>query len=101
MAASEVEVEVSVVGTPPGSELIVAPKWWEVLLKSWSVYVAGLGLVLPELADLVLSNLDSLPLSPEKKMWIRVGALALVIVLRPIPQRSLRKSPETLERKTP
>lgn len=87
----EKKIEVVV---PANREVVVAPKWWEVLFRSWSVYVAGLGLVLPELVDFVLANLDSLPLSQESKMWIRVGALALVIILRPIPQRSLRKSPE-------
>lgn len=89
MAASEVKIEVKV---PPDAEVIIAPKWWEILLHSWSVWVAGLGVVAPEAIDVLLRNLDSLPLSAENKMWIRVGALVLVVILRPIPQRSLRKT---------
>lgn len=80
-----------IVAAPAGADVIIAPKWYEVLLKSWAVWVAGLGLAVPELADLLLQNLDRLPLTDTAKMWMRMGALALVIIVRPIPQRSLRK----------
>ena len=72
----------------PG-DLVVQPSPAEVAKKSWTSWLAYLGLAAPELLDLVLKFLDTTPLTPETKNWIRFGALALIAILRPIPQRSL------------
>lgn len=67
---------------------------WKSLWRAWSMRIAALGLVLPELLQFIADNTDSIPsLSPEKKNLIRVVALALVIVLRPIRQTALATPP--------
>lgn len=72
----------------PG-DLVVQPAPMDVAKKSWTSWVSYLGLVAPELIDLALKFLDASPLAPETKNWMRFGALALIAVLRPIPQKNL------------
>lgn len=60
---------------------------WKALWKSWSMQLAAVGLLLPELLQLLADNSDLLPwLDPGWKSLIRVAALAGVILLRPIKQ---------------
>ena len=63
---------------------------WHRLWKSWSVMVALLGAVLPELLQLVADNTDLMPwLTSGDKSTIRLACLVLVVVLRPIQQKSM------------
>lgn len=68
---------------------MLVANWKEVLAKSWAVWAAAAGLALPELLQFVADHSDSLPLAPEWKTYIRLACLALVIVVRPLAQRSL------------
>lgn len=70
---------------------MLVANWKEVLLKSWTVWSAAAGLALPELLELLLANMDVLPLTDEWKSYVRVAALALVILLRPVQQKSLHR----------
>ena len=59
--------------------------------RSWSWIAASIGLVLPELLSLVASNSDLIPyLDAEVTDAIRLVCLALVVILRPIPQKAMR-----------
>ena len=63
---------------------------WHKLWKSWSVMVALLGAVLPELLQLLADNTDLMPwLTAGDKSGIRLTCLILVVVLRPIQQQSM------------
>jgi hypothetical protein len=65
---------------------MVVPKFW----RSWSWLVASFGVVLPELLQVVADNSDLIPLiDTETKSAIRLVALLLVVLLRPIAQRSM------------
>ena len=55
---------------------MLVPKFWE----SWSWLVASSAVVLPELLQVI---------EPEWKSAIRLVALVLVVILRPIPQKRL------------
>lgn len=71
--------------------------WKQILAKSWSMWAAFVGLVLPDLVSLVLTNLNDLPLSPEYKNYARLACLALVIVLRPMHQTKVAKGEAAVE----
>lgn len=61
--------------------------WWQNFYKLWSVQVAALGLMLPELLQLLADNSAFLPHFDENaKSLIRMLCLAAVIVLRGIRQ---------------
>lgn len=63
---------------------------WRNLWRAWSMQLAALGLVLPELLQLVADNTSLLSgMNDGWKAVIRVACLAGVIVLRPIQQRAL------------
>ncbi len=63
---------------------------WKSLWRAWSVWAAAIGLVLPEVLELLAEHVDSLPMLDDgHKSLIRVGCLIAVVVLRPIRQRSL------------
>lgn len=60
------------------------------LWKSWSMQLAALGLLLPELLQLIADNSDSLPwLDSGWKSAIRVACLIGVILTRPIQQKAV------------
>jgi hypothetical protein len=65
---------------------MLVKNWKDVMLQSWAVRAAAAGIALPELAQLVLANLASLPLSADAKEWVRIVCLVLVILLRPVNQ---------------
>lgn len=68
---------------------MLVSNWKEVLLKSWAIWVAAIGLALPELLEFLANNSDTLPLTDEWKSTVRTVALALVIVARVVQQKSL------------
>lgn len=71
--------------------------WKTILFKSWSMWLAFAGLVLPDLVSFVLNNLNDFPLSDGVKNYTRLGCLALVIVLRPMHQTKVRKDEAAVE----
>ncbi len=71
--------------------------WPEILKKSWSMWIAFAGLVLPDLVSLVLTHLDDLTLSPNVKNYTRLVCLGLVIVLRPMHQVKVQPGQDVVE----
>ena len=66
---------------------------WRSLWKAWSMQLAAVGVVLPELLELVATNADSLSwLDEGVKNTIRLVCLMGVVLLRPIKQESVRSS---------
>lgn len=66
---------------------------WRSLWKAWSMQLAAIGVVLPELLELVATNADSLSwLDEGVKNTIRLVCLMGVVLLRPIKQESVRNS---------
>lgn len=62
-------------------------KNWKALWKSWSMQFAALGLVLPEVLQIVADNTDQLSfLDGGYKSGIRLACLIGVILFRPIKQ---------------
>jgi hypothetical protein len=63
------------------------PNFW----KSWSWLVASVGVVLPEALQMFADHSSLIPfIDAEYKDAIRLIALVLVVMLRPIPQKALR-----------
>ena len=63
---------------------------WRGLWKSWSLIVAVIGAVVPELLQLVADNTDLMPwLDTSLKSAIRLACLVLVVLVRPIRQLSM------------
>lgn len=61
--------------------------WWINFYKLWSVQVAALGLLLPEILQLLADNSSVVPYFDEAtKSFIRVVCLILVILLRGVKQ---------------
>jgi hypothetical protein len=70
--------------------------WWSVMWRAWSMRVAALGLVLPEVLQFIADNTDMLTsLDAGYKSIIRMVALVLVILLRPLRQQSLSNPPSS------
>lgn len=68
---------------------------WRNLWRAWSIQAAALGLLLPELLQLVADNTDVLTgFGAGWKSAIRMTALVGVILLRPIRQAALTPAPE-------
>lgn len=58
--------------------------------KSWSWIAASVGLALPEVLSLIAEHSALIPsVAPEYEDAIRLACLVLVVLLRPIKQRSL------------
>ena len=63
---------------------------WKKLWKSWSIWAAGLGAISPELLQLAADHTDLMPWFDDGyKSGIRLACLVLVVVLRPIKQKSI------------
>lgn len=68
---------------------------WKTLWKSLVMWAAALGLALPELLQFIAENSQAFPgISDSTKTWIRIIALGLVIVFRPIKQPSVSGPPK-------
>lgn len=58
--------------------------------KSWSWIAASIGVLLPEVLQILADHSSLIPfIDAEYKDAIRLVALVLVVMLRPIPQKSL------------
>jgi hypothetical protein len=68
---------------------------WLHLWKSLVMWSAGVGLVLPEILQLIADQTQAMTgLDADTKNWIRIVCLALVIVFRPIKQPSVSNPPK-------
>lgn len=64
--------------------------WKEVLRHAWSIWAAVGGIVTPELVQLLADNVGLLPGFDEgSKNTIRMVALVLVVLLRPVDQKKV------------
>ena len=64
---------------------------WKKLWRAWSVQVAALGVLLPEVLGVIAENSHYLPwLDDEIKAAIRIGCLVAVPLVRAIQQRPLQ-----------
>lgn len=72
---------------------MLVANWKEVLLKSATVWVAAIGLALPELLQFLADHNDMLPFSPEWKNYIRAAVLLLIPMVRIVRQQSLHEPP--------
>jgi hypothetical protein len=67
---------------------------WKQLLKSWVIWAAGFGIVIPDLLQLIADNTDLLWwFDAGYKSGIRLACLVAIVVLRPIYQPSLHPEP--------
>ena len=65
---------------------MMVKSWW----KSWSLWAAAVGVALPEILQLIADNTSLLVfLPPEWHGVIRLVALILVLILRPIKQKNM------------
>lgn len=63
---------------------------WKSLWKSFVMWAASMGLVLPEILQFIADQSSSFTgFDDGTKNWIRIVCLALVIVFRPIKQPSM------------
>jgi len=68
---------------------------WRTLWKSLVMWAAGVGLVLPEILQLIADQTQAMSgLDADTKNWIRIVCLVLVIVFRPIKQPSISQPKE-------
>lgn len=65
---------------------MLVSNWKTVLAKSFTVWLAVAAVVLPE----ILARIDSLPLTPERKEWLRLVLIALIPFVRIVQQQSLQ-----------
>lgn len=67
---------------------------WRRLWRSWTIWAAGLGVLAPDVLQLIADNSDALPwLDDGYKSGIRLACLVAVLVLRPIKQQALEGKP--------
>lgn len=63
---------------------------WHKLAKAWSMQVAALGVVAPDVLNLVAENINGVALLDDGlKSTIRLVCLVAVVLLRPIKQGSV------------
>lgn len=65
---------------------------WKKLWKAWTIQLAALGIVLPDLLQVLADNSDLMPwFDASTKSSLRLACLILIVVLRPIQQKALAK----------
>lgn len=63
---------------------------WEKLWKAWSMRFAAIGIVLPDLMQLIADNSNELPwFDGSMKSGIRLACLVAVVLARPVKQKEL------------
>ena len=72
---------------------------WRQLWRAWSVQLAAVGIVLPEVLQLIVENIDALGgFDGSTKNAIRLACLVGVVLLRPVKQGALAEpAPESLK----
>ena len=65
---------------------------WKSLWRSWSMQLAAAGILLPDLLQVIADNSALLPWFDDgMKSGLRLACLILIVLLRPIKQKSLAK----------
>lgn len=65
---------------------------WKRLWRAWTMWAAGVGIVLPDLLNIVAENIDGVALlDAGHKSLIRLACLVAVVLLRPIQQPALKE----------
>ena len=65
---------------------------WKKLWKAWTIQLAALGIVLPDLLQVLADNSSLMPWFDDgTKSALRLACLILIVVLRPIQQKALTK----------
>lgn len=65
--------------------------WRSVLLRAWSIRLAALGIVSPEVLQLIADNTGSMDwLDGSTKSMIRLACLVGVVLLRPVKQKEMQ-----------
>lgn len=63
---------------------------WRTLYRAWSIRIAALGVVLPEVLQIIADNTDSLEwLDSGYKSGIRLVCLIGVVLARPVKQKEI------------
>lgn len=66
--------------------------WRQVLMRSWTVWLAAIGAFLPEVLEIAAENIASVPLLDDgQKSIIRLVCLVLIPMARVIRQPSVPK----------
>lgn len=61
--------------------------WKSIMLRAWTIRLAALGIISPEVLQLIADNTDSLEwLDGSTKSLIRLACLVGVVLLRPVKQ---------------
>jgi hypothetical protein len=64
---------------------------WRKLWKSWTVMLATAGIFIPDILQIVAENIEGIPLiDAGHKSLIRLACLILIVLLRPVQQKSLK-----------
>lgn len=65
---------------------------WKSLWKAWSVQLAAAGILLPDLLQVIADNSALIPWFDDgMKSGLRLACLILIVLLRPVKQKSLEK----------
>jgi hypothetical protein len=62
---------------------------WRRLWRAWSVRFAAIGIIVPELLQLIADNADSLGWLKDWTGTVRLVCLVLVLLLRPVKQEAV------------
>ena len=63
---------------------------WQKLHRAWSMRFAAMGIVLPDLLQLIADNTSELPwFDGSMKSGIRLACLVAVVLARPVKQREI------------
>ncbi len=69
---------------------MLIPNWKSVLLRAWSIRLAAMGIVSPEVLQLIADNTSSMDwLDGSTKSMIRLACLIGVVLLRPVKQGAM------------
>ena len=64
---------------------------WKALWKAWTVQLAALGILLPDLLQVLADNSALIPWFDDGyKSGLRLACLILIVLLRPVQQKSLK-----------
>jgi len=64
---------------------------WKALWKAWTIQLAAMGILLPDLLQVIADNSALIPWFDDGyKSGLRLACLILIVLLRPVQQKSLK-----------
>ena len=64
---------------------------WKALWKAWTIQLAAMGILLPDLLQVIADNSALIPwFDDDYKSGLRLACLILIVLLRPVQQKSLK-----------